>query len=60
MNARSILFFGKMQKDLPPKHHSQLHAADLRLAAAKDISITHVAAAARSLDAAVPVRSAEA
>jgi len=32
---------------------------DLRLSAAKDICITHAAAAARNLDAAIPLRFAE-
>ena len=48
-----------------PKHHSQLSCSymplqnDLRPSAAKHHNTTHAAAAARNLDAAIPLRSAE-
>ena len=62
-NAKEKISSAKIEKNLLPKHQSQpscihyttIHESQLQ----KDTSITHAAAAARNLDAAIPLRSAQ-
>ena len=62
-NVKEKISSAKIEKNLLPKHQSQpscihyttIHESQLQ----KDNSITHAAAAARNLDAAIPLRSAQ-
>jgi hypothetical protein len=55
------IIFAKMQKNLLPKHHSQpscSHYNTIYDSAAKDINITHAAAATKNLGTTIPLASA--